>query len=512
MRLSIGQKLTLAFAVAVGILFATGLVALRSTASLVRTTDELSHTHAVLTALDGVTGLTSEAEARARAYVVSGDSTDASGYHSAVAGVRRHLSTLGTLAANDSVQRLQVASLAPLVGAQLLYFDTLMAARRRIGFDSLARTSASDDAGVMPSLGAAGVSIRAREKGTLQARSQLARASASRAARVVAFGMLLVFVLAPLAYFMARNDLFVRRDSERALRESEARFRAAADGALDAFYVLRSIRDGAGKIVDFEFVDLNARASTLLGRARADILHQRLCELIPINRTGGFFDKYVHVMESGIAMEEEFEITSPEVQAAWIHHQVVPLDDGVAITSRDISKRKRQEEALRALSLVDELTGLYNRRGFLTLAQQQLKLARRGRRELLLLFVDMDDFKDINDSFGHPEGDGALIRAAQILRKTFRDSDIIARMGGDEFVVLAADIGARSSEIIITRLRAELRERNEHDGYPYRLSFSVGVARFDPDAPPSVEELLAAADTMLYENKKHKRQTEMAAG
>jgi diguanylate cyclase (GGDEF)-like protein len=160
----------------------------------------------------------------------------------------------------------------------------------------------------------------------------------------------------------------------------------------------------------------------------------------------------------------------------------------------------RQEEALRALSLTDELTGAHNRRGFLALAEQHLKMARRNHRELVLLFVDMDDFKSINDRYGHREGDAALRTAAQILRETFRDSDVIARLGGDEFVVLAADTGA--SQAIVDRLGRSLDGHNGRATRPYRLSFSVGVARFDPDAPPSIEELLATADAMLYEQKR----------
>ena len=171
----------------------------------------------------------------------------------------------------------------------------------------------------------------------------------------------------------------------------------------------------------------------------------------------------------------------------------------------DVRTRKKHEDELRALSLVDDLTGLNNRRGFLTLAQQQIKFTRRNKRELVLLFVDMDDFKQINDKHGHQQGDVALQRAARVLRSTFRDSDIIARLGGDEFVVLAADTGSSAS--IVQRLRRELGERNEHDGYPYTLSFSVGAARFDPDDPPTIEELLQTADSMLYEQKRQRRQT-----
>jgi diguanylate cyclase (GGDEF)-like protein len=174
----------------------------------------------------------------------------------------------------------------------------------------------------------------------------------------------------------------------------------------------------------------------------------------------------------------------------------------VLVRQRDSQRRVavQQEEQLRALTLTDDLTGVHNRRGFLAVAEQQLKLARRNKRELVLLFVDMDDFKSINDRYGHPEGDAALRTAAQILRGTFRDSDVVARMGGDEFVVLAADTG--SSQAIVDRLARSLDQHNAAATRPYRLSFSVGVARFDPAAPPSIEELLATADAMLYEQKR----------
>jgi diguanylate cyclase (GGDEF)-like protein len=165
--------------------------------------------------------------------------------------------------------------------------------------------------------------------------------------------------------------------------------------------------------------------------------------------------------------------------------------------------QQKHDEELRALSLIDDLTQLNNRRGFLALAQQQIKLARRNKRELVLLFVDMDDFKQINDKFGHQQGDVALQRAGRVLRATFRDSDIIARLGGDEFVVLAADTG--TSAQIVERLRHELALRNDKDGFPYTLSFSVGAARFDPEDPPTIEELLHMADSMLYEQKRQRR-------
>ncbi len=370
----------------------------------------------------------------------------------------------------------------------------------------LSARSARDLAGVARSVESGGESPSQTEWIALRARAREARLQAETTEGLLGAGLAVVLFLAPLAFLIVRRELRIRREAEVALEVSEARFRAATDGSLDAFYVLGAVRDGQGTIFDFEFVHVNRQAESLLGLRRDEVIGQRLGELVPSTRTNGFLTKYISVMQTGAVEEEDVEVRSPSVRAAWIHQQVVPLGDGVAITSRDITERKQHEEALRALSLVDELTGLYNRRGFLTLAQQQLKLARRGNRELLLLFVDMDDFKEINDSWGHGEGDTALRRTAEILRHTFRDSDIIARMGGDEFVVLAADIAHGTDGLIMERLRAELQQRNERDGFPYRLSFSVGAAHFDPLAPPSMEELLATADAMLYEQKKHKHE------
>lgn len=178
----------------------------------------------------------------------------------------------------------------------------------------------------------------------------------------------------------------------------------------------------------------------------------------------------------------------------------------VAVAQRT---QQQHEEQLRALSLVDDLTGLNNRRGFLALAEQQIRHARRNSRELVLLFIDLDDLKQINDKHGHQAGDIALQRSARVLRATFRDSDIIARLGGDEFVVLAADTGTSAS--IVERLRKALVERNESEQYPYTLSFSVGAARFDPEEPPTIQELLQMADAMLYEQKRARPRTAVLA-
>ena len=175
---------------------------------------------------------------------------------------------------------------------------------------------------------------------------------------------------------------------------------------------------------------------------------------------------------------------------------------GVVAVYTDITARVRMEETLRALALLDDLTGLYNRRGFLTLGQQQLKAADRAKRRMLLLFADFNGLKRINDAFGHPEGDRALIETADVLRETFRESDIIARIGGDEFVVLAIETNGSPAEVLIHRLQENLEARNAREGRRYELSLSVGLARYDPESPCSIDELVAQADRAMYEQKR----------
>jgi diguanylate cyclase (GGDEF)-like protein len=187
---------------------------------------------------------------------------------------------------------------------------------------------------------------------------------------------------------------------------------------------------------------------------------------------------------------------------------VKPFDERSLHAAIEVAlHRHRMQMALRSLAHVDELTGLNNRRGFLTLAKQHLKVARRTKRTLWLIFVDLDGFKAINDQFGHREGDLALIKTAEILRKTFRDSDVIARLGGDEFTVLAIHASEDSAEMMTARLQENLRAVNGRSGRRYELGFSVGVARYDPKAMGSIEQLLAKADEALYEEKRSKQQS-----
>lgn len=168
-------------------------------------------------------------------------------------------------------------------------------------------------------------------------------------------------------------------------------------------------------------------------------------------------------------------------------------------------ERQRMMDELRSMSLVDELTGLYNRRGFLTLVSQQLVAAQRTDTNMLLLFIDLDDMKPINDRYGHDQGDQALTDFAEILGAEMRQSDIVARIGGDEFVILAPDAAQTHAGQLVSRILNAIDSHNETTEQPYGLSVSIGVAHYEPDEPKTIDELLAQADRHMYEHKRSKK-------
>ncbi|MCG9967677.1 diguanylate cyclase [Pelotomaculum terephthalicicum JT] len=261
----------------------------------------------------------------------------------------------------------------------------------------------------------------------------------------------------------------------------EADYRALLERNADAMVV-----------VDTEGVIryLNPAAEILLGRNKEELL-------------GELFDFPVmagETKEVNITRKDGVELIA-EVRVADTNWEG---NSALIATLRDVTDNVQLREKLISMSLTDELTGLCNRRGFLTLAQQQLALASRTKREVLLLYGDLDNLKWINDNLGHHEGDRALIETANILKNTFRDSDIIGRIGGDEFAILMLEVPVSSAEALIARLREKLDVRNAHKNY-YKLSISVGITHYDPESNYTIEQMLVEADKSMYEQKRDKR-------
>jgi len=287
--------------------------------------------------------------------------------------------------------------------------------------------------------------------------------------------------------------------ARRAVEHSEALYKTLAEKSFAGVYVVQGGR--------FSFINANAasyagyRPEELVGRESMSIAHPDDVE--EIRRRAR------NMLRGMTASPYEFRIITKDGHIRWIMETVASIyyEGKTAIlgNSMDVTDHKRMEEEIRALTITDPLTGLYNRRGFMTLTEQQLKIAERTGKGVLLLFADLDGMKEINDSLGHKKGDEALMETADILRIVFRESDIIARIGGDEFAILALEVPDETVEVLMERLQNQIDFHNAREDRKYRISISIGTSYFDPGSPSSIDDLMTRADERMYEHKRSKR-------
>lgn len=311
------------------------------------------------------------------------------------------------------------------------------------------------------------------------------------------------FPLPPHCVGVVFENILFRKQVEEELKESEGKYATIVEKGSDGICI---VQDG---IMTFA----NAVLREMLGIPAEAENYGLITEIVSPEYRELVSGKYRKRM-SGEDVPSKFELSlitregdaiQVEINISHIEYSGKPATMGFI---RDIRERKKAEEKLRETTITDDLTGLLNRRGFYTLAEQQCKLANRVGKPMHLLYLDIDGFKSINDKFGHVEGDQALVDTANILRRTFRESDIIARIGGDEFVVLLTEPAESDIEsIIIEHINRNLIIHNDHDPKRYKLIFSMGVSRYDPAHPCSMSALLTMADRLMYEEKKkHKRE------
>ncbi|MCG8485003.1 MAG: GGDEF domain-containing response regulator [Clostridia bacterium] len=157
--------------------------------------------------------------------------------------------------------------------------------------------------------------------------------------------------------------------------------------------------------------------------------------------------------------------------------------------------------ALKELALIDELTGIFNRRAFLNLSDHRLKLAKRREKNVFFLFCDIDGLKSINDKFGHYEGDFVLKEFADVIKNSFRESDIVARYSGDEFIIFASNVREEDKEVIMQRIYDNLSIKNQQINKPYTISASFGTVLKMPDKNTTLEEIIREIDIRMYQEK-----------
>jgi diguanylate cyclase (GGDEF)-like protein/PAS domain S-box-containing protein len=296
----------------------------------------------------------------------------------------------------------------------------------------------------------------------------------------------------------------------KALEESEAHFRTAFDHAV----IGMALVSPQGR-----WLQVNGSLCELLGYSEAELLDSD-------------FQSITHREDLGQDLAEVYRVLNGESltfqldkrylhrlgHEVWTHVSASLVRDAEGRPLHficqilDITERKRAEAAIQTLSLVDELTGLYNRRGFMTFARQHLNSVHRSDKGLVIVYADLDGLKQINDIHGHKEGDRALIKTAELFKETFRSSDVLGRLGGDEFTVLAAVDPAGGVDGLIRRLHRKFRDFNLLRTSPYTLSISIGIAVLEVQENQSIEDLLALADKRMYENKRMKKMNPQPEG
>ena len=308
---------------------------------------------------------------------------------------------------------------------------------------------------------------------------------------------------APLYFISQIQDVTERRQAEQSLRESREQYKQMVDHASDIIY--KTDADGRFIFVNPTIIKiLQYTERELFDRHYLEIVRPDLQRAVRRFYTRQLIKKIPNTYYETVALAKD----GGEI---WLgqYVQLTSEDDritGFQAIARDITSRKKTEEELRNLSLTDELTGLYNRRGFFALAEHQLKLAlnKRNEKKLLAIYVDLDKLKQINDTFGHEAGSQAIVGAANVLKHSFRQSDIVARLGGDEFVVLAIEAEEENTAMMVSRLEKNLNIYNERRAQPYELSLSLGISRYDAKVDSGIETLINRADQEMYKQKNNK--------
>jgi len=294
------------------------------------------------------------------------------------------------------------------------------------------------------------------------------------------------------------HDVSEQRHAENDLLESQQRLRVLSEASFEGVAITQ------GGFV----VDTNTTLAAWLGREPYELIGVDGISMFAPEDRELVREKAAHpdvIYEANMLRSDG---TRFPVEVRGRHTQFRGETVRIAVV-RDITDKRRREtelknqaELLRTLSLRDELTSLYNRRGFQEHAQRQLLQAARTKRPASVFFVDLNGMKTINDTLGHEVGDRALVVTARLLTGAFRESDIVGRLGGDEFAVFAADCDIDGTRAVRERVARHLGELNQAGSEPFQLSISVGTAQFDPMHPAELDALLETADREMYERKR----------
>jgi diguanylate cyclase (GGDEF)-like protein/PAS domain S-box-containing protein len=312
-----------------------------------------------------------------------------------------------------------------------------------------------------------------------------------------AFSVLMLLFAAVGAYTHLRNIDRQRRESE-----IQTTFRLAVDGAHEAFYMVHPTYHNDGRIHRLFVEDCNERAAEMAGYPRAKLIGKCLTEIYQGKALQDLYEFFSHVLSDGF-VEDEFHVSNGKRHTAgWFQRRAIRSGNGVAITIRDVSDARQQAETLAVMARTDSLTGLPNRHWLNDYLPNALKKSIENNHRMALLYVDLDNFKDINDSLGHKSGDELIIAVAQSLRLALRSEDYLARIGGDEFLIVISHLEEITDAIPIAEksLQSISLENSVAQWRGFVPKASIGISVF-PDHGEDIDSLLRAADIAMYQAK-----------
>jgi diguanylate cyclase (GGDEF)-like protein/PAS domain S-box-containing protein len=466
----------------------------------------VEHTHAVSHALEALYSQMVTLESETRGYLITGDAALLANTTRAGAVVSENLGRVRELVRDNPSQVARTVRLEQSVRDKLALMTETAALREQgARLEAEQRTASQRGKALMAQIQFMVGEMDQEEQRLLEQRQQDAEQTQCETVGAIGAGALTLVLVLAFGFVAIQRDARERRDAALELAESEERYRALAENVSDLVTI---------HAPDGELTYVSPSVEALLGVTPA------LARTLPTwslvhPEDAGHVRYNLHKFEAGEAGGTlTCRLRRRDGEYRWFEFRVTRVADPSGqlrhfqAAGRDVTVRRElerqlaeQAEELRHLSLRDGLTGLYNRRGFVELSAQIVRMAEREKQRAALLFVDLDGLKIINDELGHGHGDGAICEVAELLRTTCRATDLVARLGGDEFVVLAGNVEGESVDVLKARLTRALEEANRRPGRQFSLSFSLGVAFFDPQTPVAIEQLLAEADARMYEAK-----------
>ena len=467
-----------------------------------------------------------DAESSYRGFLLSGSEEVRGHYEEAVRSTRSALQGLQARLAGDPEQAERARAVQALIEGELSLLAAAVAQKQANDADKyLADVVSGPTLSQLKRVRVAMEELAGAEHRLQQQREETAASSGLRVLLLSLTGLVLAGLATLASSWQARRDRQEKEKTAEDLRQKSVMIGSVLDGMGDGCLVLDTNR---------RLLVLNPATRRLFGEGLAEALPDdwpsRLQLFLPDQKTAlAPGEGPITLATRGQPADEALLfVRAPHRPAGlWISVTARPIMDktgrvvaGVSVL-RDVSEQKKaaelleaQAERMRALSQVDELTGLLNRRGFLVLAEQRLAQARREQTPMAVLYADLDGLKKINDEQGHETGDAAIRDMAAVLKKSLREGDVLARLGGDEFAALVAQAGPDEVPFIERRVLANARALNDQGGRKFQLAASVGFSLWDPRPPkdgpppalPGLDALMAEADVRMYARKRESRQ------